>query len=309
MVTHFLLLVTAIIWGSTWAAGRFLSHGLDEGGSVTLDPATSAWLRYAFAVSAFFILFVARKASDSFRFVPPDIESWKFSIILGFFGTMLYQLLFMHGMKWTAAGDASLIVSLNPVFTVLLASPMLGQRISVKMSIGLLAGISGVFVVVGWSPNSGIPFEHRLIGDIMIIFAALAWASTNNLTKIFLSLGKGVSALEIVVWYSLTGWLMLTPWMIVEIWGSGIPNPSLAQWSTVGYLGVFSTVISYVFFARGIQSIGPTAASSYVFLVPFFGVLGGWYFLDEEIGASLIIGFILIFFGVRAVQRESERLQ
>tara|TARA_B100001123_G_scaffold165331_1_gene190456 strand:+ start:1674 stop:2576 length:903 start_codon:yes stop_codon:yes gene_type:complete len=298
-----------MIWGSTWAAGRFLSYGLGEESPASIEPATSAWLRYAFAVTAFFLLFIARKSSDSFRFVPDDRESWKFSIWLGIFGTMCYQLLFMHGMMWTAAGDASLIISLNPVFTVLLASPMLGQRISSRMALGLLAGVSGVSVVVGWSPNSGIPFEHRLIGDLMIVFAALAWATTNNLTKMFLSLEKGVSALEIVVWYSITGWLLLTPWMVAEIWATGIPDPSLAEWGTVAYLGVFSTVISYVLFARGIEVIGPTASSSYVFLVPVFGVLGGWYLLGEKIGASLIIGFMLIVFGVRAVQGESERLQ
>ncbi len=309
ILTHSLLLIAAIIWGSTWAAGRFLSFGLDEGGSDPLDPATSAWLRYAFAVSAFFVFFIARKSTGSFRFVPPDMDSWKFSIWLGISGTMCYQLFFMHGMRWTAAGDASLVVSLNPVFTVLLASLMLGQRISTRMFLGLIAGISGVSVVIGWSPNSEIPFDHRLIGDLMILFAALSWATTNNLTKMFLSLGKDITPLEVVVWYSLTGWIMLTPWMIAEILGSGVPDPSLAQWCTVAYLGVVSTVIAYVLFAKGIQEIGPTAASSYIFLVPVFGVLGGWLMLDEEIGASLIVGFMLILFGVRAVQRESERLQ
>ena len=54
--------------------------------------------------------------------------------------------------------------------------------------------------------------------------------------------------------------------------------------------------------------IGPTAASSYVFLVPVFGVLGGWLLLDEEIGASMILGFVLIVVGVTEVQRESERV-
>ena len=101
---------------------------------------------------------------------------------------------------------------------------------------------------------------------------------------------------------------MLTQWMAIKVWESGVPEPSIAEWSTVAYLGVVSTVIAYVLFAKGIEAIGPTAASSYVFLVPVFGVLGGWYLLDEELGASLIVGFTLIVFGVRAVQSESERL-
>jgi len=297
-----------VIWGSTWAAGRFLSYGLNEDSPATLSPATSAWLRYAFAVLVFFLWSISSRGERSFRFLPPDRKSWIFSIWLGVLGTMAYQLLFMHGMSWTAAGDASLIIPMNPVFTVLLALPMLGQKISARMSIGLLIGISGVAVVVGWSPNSGIPIEHRIIGDLMILFAALSWAANSNLTKIMLSWGRGYSSLEIVVWYSVIGWIMLTPWMIIENWGSAIPSPSSTEWLTIAYLGIISTVLSYVMFAKGIEVIGPTAASSYVFLVPVFGVLGGWLLLDEEIGASMLLGFVLIVAGVREVQRESERL-
>ena len=308
MSTHLLLVLVAVIWGSTWAAGRFLSYGLNEDNPATLSPATSAWLRYAFAVSIFFIWSISSRGEQSFRFLPPDRESWIFSIWLGLLGTMAYQLLFMHGMSWTAAGDASLIIPMNPVFTVLLAAPMLGQRISARMSVGLLVGISGVAVVVGWSPNSGIPIEHRVLGDLMILLAALSWAVTSNLTKIMLSWGRGFSSLEIVVWYSVTGWALLTPWVIAENWGSTIPEPSSAEWLTIAYLGIISTVLSYVLFAKGIEVIGPTAASSYVFLVPVFGVLGGWILLSEEIGASMLLGFVLIVVGVTEVQRESERL-
>ena len=306
--THVLLVLVAVIWGSTWAAGRFLSYGLNEDSPATLSPATSAWLRYAFAVSVFFCWSIASRGERPFRFLPPDRKSWIFSIWLGFLGTMAYQLLFMHGMRWTAAGDASLIIPMNPVFTVLLAVPMLGQKISARMSIGLLVGICGVAVVIGWSPNSGIPIGHRILGDLMILFAALSWAATSNLTKIMLSWERGYSSLEIVVWYSVTGWALLSPWMLVENWGSALPEPSSSEWLTIAYLGIISTVLSYVLFAKGIELIGPTAASSYVFLVPVFGVLSGWLLLDEEIGASMILGFILIVVGVTEVQRESKRL-
>lgn len=306
--THLLLLLAAVIWGSTWAAGRFLSYGIGGNNTATLEPATSAWLRYAFAIVVFFIWYLVNNSEGGFRFIPPNRESWRLSIWLGIFGTMCYQLFFMHGMAWTAAGDASLIVSLNPVFTVLLAAPMLHQKITGRMSLGLLTGITGVAVVVGWSPNSDIPFNHRLIGDLMILMAALSWAMTTNLTKILLSRKGDVSPLEIVVWYSFVGWILLTPWMVFEIWSFGIPTPSSAEWVTVAYLGIISTVLAYVLFAKGIEEIGPTAASSYVFLVPVFGVIGGWALLGERIGASLIVGFILIVLGVREVQKQSERV-
>ena len=221
-----------------------------------------------------------------------------------------------HGLsvtlhEWDALDRSGRCFSDYPpksVFTVLLAYPMLGQRVTKKMAIGLIIGLSGVVIVVGWSPNSQIPFEHRAIGDGMIILAALMWAATSNLTKILMSLDRGYSALEIVIWYSFVGWLMLTPWMIFEIWGSPLPEPTRMEWATIAYLGVLSTVISYVWFARGIEIVGPTAASSYVFLVPVFGVLSGWSLLGEEVGASMAIGFLLIVMGVREVQRESDRV-
>ena len=71
------------------------------------------------------------------------------------------------------------------------------------------------------------------------------------------------------------------------------------------YLSILSTVLAYIWFVVGVEKIGATSASSYVFLVPPFGVLGGWLLLDERLGFSLILGFLLIVGGVRVVQSES----
>ena len=91
----------------------------------------------------------------------------------------------------------------------------------------------------------------------------------------------------------------------LEFWH---PHPNTAEWASVAYLGLISTVHTYAWFARGIDRIGATAAASYVFLVPVFGVISGWLLLDESVGVSMLVGFCLIVFGVREVQRESERL-
>tara|TARA_B100000575_G_scaffold144291_1_gene115237 strand:- start:5645 stop:6589 length:945 start_codon:yes stop_codon:yes gene_type:complete len=302
--THLLLLLVAAIWGSTWAVGRFLSYGLEDA-RASSGPATSAWLRYIFAVLGFLVWCLFYKNKDGIRILPTGRKAWRYTFLMAIFGTMGYQLLFMNGMKWTAASDASMIIPMNPVFTVLLAVPLLGQRVSSRMFLGLLAGLVGVAIVIGWSPNTEIPLNHRLIGGVMIGFAALMWAATSNLTKMALLDGTIGTSLEIVVWYSIVGWVLLTPWMLVEVWQSGIPAPNTTEWISLAYLGIVSTVLTYAWFARGIDRIGATAASSYVFLVPVFGVLGGWLLLDENIGFSMVAGFFLIVLGVREVQGQS----
>ena len=302
---HGLMLLVALIWGLSWAVGRILALGL--------PPLTGAWLRYVVTLLLFYAWFAVRAArGKQVRWFPKDRQSWKTLTLIGLTGVFGYQIFFMHGMRLTAAGDASLIVTFNPIFTVLLAAPLLGQPISRKMFAGLVCGFIGVAVVTGWSPNTDLPFNERILGDFLILLAALNWALTTNMTKRMMERRKGeaeASTLEIVVWYSLLGTLMLTPLAAWETWKYGLPEPTMPDWYAILYLGALSTVLAYYWFAMGIEKLGATAAASYVFLVPVFGVLGGVLLLHEKVGWTLIVGFILIVSGVRLVQRESERLR
>ncbi|HJL59815.1 MAG TPA: DMT family transporter, partial [Candidatus Thalassarchaeaceae archaeon] len=103
-----------------------------------------------------------------------------------------------------------------------------------------------------------------------------------------------------VAWSSLMGWVLLTPLASFDFIAYGsdsIPNNS--GWLWIFYLAVASTVISYVWFAEGIEKIGATATATYVYLVPFFGILSGIIILGESVSWSLFAGLLLILFGVK----------
>lgn len=297
---HILMLMVSMIWGGSWAVGRLLA--------LSLPPATGAWMRYVACMVAFYIWFAYKSSrGDNVRWLPGSRDSWWRVSIIALFAVMGYQLLFMYGMKFTAAGDASLIITMNPIFTVLLAAPFLGQKITGRMVYGLVISFVGVVIVTGWSPNTDLPLNERLKGDLMIMLAALCWATATNLTRIMLETEgeKGATSTEIVVWYSLVGTILLTPWWLLDVYGSGLQAPNLEDMLAILYLSILSTVLAYIWFVVGVEKIGATSASSYVFLVPPFGVLGGWLLLDERLGFSLILGFLLIVGGVRVVQSES----
>nr|AIF02286.1 hypothetical protein [uncultured marine group II/III euryarchaeote KM3_156_A06] len=63
--------------------------------------------------------------------------------------------------------------------------------------------------------------------------------------------------------------------------------------------------MAYAWFADGVDKIGATASATYVYLVPFFGILSGVLLLDESIGLSFVIGFVLILIGVKLSQQSS----
>ena len=299
------MILVVFSWGMAWAVGRILALGL--------PPMTGAWLRYVLTMALFYLWFVGRALKgNEVNWLPTGRQTWRTLTLIAITGVLGYQVFFMNGMRLTAAGDASLIITFNPIFTVLLAAPMLGQQISRKMFVGLFCGFIGVAVVTGWSPNTDIPFEDRILGDLMILLASLNWAMTTNNTKRMMEQRNGeqkATTLEIVVWYSLIGTVLLTPLAAWETWQHGIPEPTLTDWYAIIYLAAISTVLAYYWFAIGDEKLGATAASSYIFLMPVFGVLGGVILLDENIGWTLLLGFILIVIGVRVVQRESEALR
>ena len=302
---HGLMVLVVFSWGMAWAVGRILALGL--------PPMTGAWLRYVLTMVLFYLWFLGRALKgNEVNWLPTGRQTWRTLTLIAITGVLGYQLFFMNGMRFTAAGDASLIITFNPVFTVLLAAPMLGQQITRKMFVGLFCGFIGVAVVTGWSPNTDIPFEDRILGDFMILLASLNWAMTTNNTKRMMEQRNGeqkATTLEIVVWYSLIGTFLLTPFAAWETWQHGIPEPTLTDWYAIIYLAAISTVLAYYWFAIGVEKLGATAAASYIFLMPVFGVLGGVILLDENIGWTLLLGFILIVVGVRVVQRESEALR
>ena len=302
---HGLMILVVFSWGMAWAVGRILALGL--------PPMTGAWLRYVLTMVLFYLWFVGRALKgNEVNWLPTGRQTWRTLTLIAITGVLGYQVFFMNGMRLTAAGDASLIITFNPIFTVLLAAPMLGQQISRKMFVGLFCGFIGVAVVTGWSPNTDIPFEDRILGDLMILLASLNWAMTTNNTKRMMEQRNGeqkATTLEIVVWYSLIGTFLLTPFAAWETWQHGIPEPTLTDWYAIIYLAAISTVLAYYWFAIGVEKLGATAASSYIFLMPVFGVLGGVILLNENIGWTLLLGFILIVIGVRVVQRESEALR
>ncbi len=234
------------------------------------------------------------------------------SLGLGSFSTVVYQAFFMFGMQYTAAGDASLMITFNPFFTALLAIFFLNERMNWRLGTGLAMGIIGVTILFLYSPNVDIPFNERALGDLLIAAAALSWACNSILMKKAMTTPapdatESLSPLQLTVWSSVVGFLLLTPMVAVETWYVGWPDPNLYGWISLVFLAVFSTVISYVWFADGIRTIGAGKSALYVYLVPPFGIFSGWLLLDEKLGVPLLISFVLIVGGVALAQSQQAK--
>ena len=294
---HAKLFLVAVIWGFGWPAGRVVANDI--------LPFTASWLRYVIATVSFLIFL---RLTGQWMF--PNRAEWGRIFLIGFFSTVVYQAFFMFGMQFTAAGDASLMITFNPLFTTILAVIFLGEKMHLNLVIGLIMGVSGVAILFYYSPNVDIPLSDRILGNLLIAGAALSWACNTILMKKAMTspakaAQKPLNPLELTVWSSVAGLIILTPIVAVESATKGIIMPSFDGWVGLIFLALFSTVISYVWFADGIVKIGASMSALYVYLVPPFGIIGGYLLLQEKLGISLFFAFILITGGVIIAQRNN----
>jgi len=296
-LVHVKLFLVAVIWGLGWPAGRVVANDI--------LPFTASWLRYVIATLSFLVFL---KFSGQWMF--PNRSEWRRLFAIGFISTVVYQGFFMFGMQYTAAGDASLMITFNPLFTAILAIIFLSEKMHLNLVIGLVMGITGVGILFYYSPNVDIDFSSRVLGNLLIACAALSWACNTILMKQAMTKPAGdatkpLNPLELTVWSSVAGLLILTPITAIEAMTQGVSVPSFDGWIGVIFLALFSTVIAYVWFADGIINIGASMSALYVYLVPPFGIIGGYLLLQEKLGTSLLFAFILITGGVIIAQRNN----
>ncbi len=310
LVAYFLLIITAIIWGGTWPIGRWLVS--EEVGGETISPLMIAGIRYILAVICFFIILKYKEGNLNFQFAR---KNWKYITIMGLTSVLLYQIGFLFGELFTSASDASILVTTNAVWVVILSSLFLKtEPFSWKKLTGTVLAFTAVVLVVGFSPNVEVP--NRILGDVLILMAALAYATYTITSRYFLNkTGEDTdsyqpTSLWMITWVSLFGLFMILP--IALIFSPEFLNPLeyLAihprVWVGVAYLAFLSTVGAYTFYLEGVKRLSATRAAIFQTLVPLTGVILSAIFLQEQFDLFIYpFALFLVILGIILVNRKS----
>ena len=283
------LLCVPVLWGGTFIAGRIVSG--------QLPPATAGFLRYVLACVA---LLVVLHFSEGLRALGQLSKRQMLgTVALGATGILAYNLLFFHALALLPAGRTSLIVALNPVVTLLLATVLLGDRMSRLRWLGIALALVGVWIVVTRGELVQLLASVGL-GELSMFGAVCAWAVYTLLGRKLL---QGLSPVVVTLWASLWGMLFLGLVAAPEVaqLQAAAFTPQVA--ASLLYLGVFGTAVAFVWYYEGIRKLGTARTVVFNNLVPVFGVLLGWLILGEPLSLSLLVGGSLAIAGVFLVNR------
>ena len=217
--------------------------------------------------------------------------------ILGIANQAAYLGLSNIGLQSISSGLAALIISANPVLTLLLAVPFLGEKMSGRKAVGLLLGVFGALFVVGH--RFGDDVDHP-IGIAFMVAALISMVGGTILFKKFApedELWVGTAVQSLAAGSALLP-IALSFERVADI------RPSWHLILTLGYLVLFVSMLAYVLWLHLLTVSGATAASSYHFLMPPLGLLFGWLLLGEPVAISDLLGIALVGFGIYLVTTE-----
>ncbi len=220
-------------------------------------------------------------------------------VVLGFLNAAFPYLLISAAELHLTGSFAALLSATVPLFAATFSAAWLGERLTVARLTGLLIGVLGVGIMVGWSPVPITGPTTLAILATLIASASYAGAAVYARLKLrgvpthALALGQQLGAL---VWLAVPG----------IIWAPRVVPPTVAIWSVLA-LGVLSTALAYLLFFTLLERIGPTRTSTLTYLVPIVGLLWGVVFLHEPVSAGMIVGLGVVLASVVLVNNVRPR--
>ncbi|WP_019585518.1 DMT family transporter [Deinococcus apachensis] len=266
------LLVLSALWGGSFLFMRVAAP--------VLGPVVLIELRVLIAGLALLAFAVATRSLPAFR------PHWKPFLVIGVVNSALPFILISAATVHLTASLAATLNATTPLFGALVAAAWLGERLTPGRTAGLLLGLAGVTVLVGFgplplTPPVGLSVAASLLG-------ALSYGVAAVYTKVHMA---DTPPLALALYSQLCAAGVLLPAVPLALPGA---VPSGAVIASVLALAVLSTAAAYLLYFGLIQRAGPLRATMVTYLSPAFGIVWGALLLREPLTVWSFAGFGLI---------------
>lgn len=220
---------------------------------------------------------------------------WKLVVAMGIAGYYLSSLLDFLGLQYISAGLERLILFLYPTFVLLLSALFFKQHMSRRDGLALLISYAGIGFVFSHDVSSGQ--KNILLGSLLVLASALTYAIY------FIGSGRIVGKIGSLRY---SAYATIVSCIAVLLHFALARDITSLQQPTEVYvlslvMALFSTVLPVYFLSEGIRRIGSSHASMIGFIGPVLTIFLGTIFLGEQIGATQIIGMLLVLAGVLVI--------
>lgn len=221
---------------------------------------------------------------------------WRRFFLLSLVGVTLLYGLQVAGQARTTAVNAGLLANSVPVWTGLLATFFLGQRLRTVGWAGIVVALAGAWIVSAGGLHLRIDLDSAL-GDLLVLSSSLSAALYFVVGARLLT---GYSPLIVTAAAATLGAATLTPLAALEHSWPGLTLPAALA---VLALGVGPGLLANLWWWETAQWLDASRAALYVYLIPLITMVFAAVFLGETIGPAQLAGAALVLDGVWLAER------
>jgi len=272
------LLALTLIWGSNWLVLKF---ALQHAHPVVLNVHRT-WLA---VLVLFAVLIIQRR--------PLLPSSWIAVAVTGLFHTTINIGSTTMALAGGGAGRTSVLVFTMPFWTLLLAWPILHERVkgSQWFAVGF-AFIGLVLVVAPWN------WQGDIGPKLWAVLSGFGWGAGTVLTKYF-QRARQFDPLNFLAWQMLVGVLPLTVLPIAISFPDTLWSVSYV--AQLAYIAVLSTAVGFMLWIAVLRILPAGTATLNMFAIPVIALLGSMAVFDERLTGNEWAGIACIGIGLAIV--------
>ena len=273
-------LFCVVVWGTTFISSKvLLLHGL--------SPDEIILLRFGLA----WLCLVPFYRKD--LRLPWREEAWM--LLVGVLGGSLYFMTENSALRYTLTTNVSLIVSLNPLYTLLIVSLLYRTvRLTPALVCGVVMAVLGVFCVV---MNGHVLLQLNPLGDLLALACGLSWTFYSLAYE---RVSRHHSALLITRKLFFWGFVTCLPLHLLtrqpKDYDAILAEP--AVWGNLLFLALVAGLVCFFVWNLSVNRIGTVRANNLLYFSPLVTLLTAHFVLAEPLTLMSLLGMVLTVAGV-----------
>ncbi|MBR6249721.1 MAG: DMT family transporter [Bacteroidales bacterium] len=295
---HVAMLIANIIWGlmapvSKDTLNYFIAHDISR---FVLPSFRMLGAAVAFWTLSLFVPHEHTTLSDKKKF-----------FLAGMFSIACNQCLFIVGVSYTSPVDASVVTTMLPIVTMIMAAIVLKEPITHLKVLGVVTGMVGaLLLVLSNGRAAAIGGDRPILGDALCFLAQISFSCYLVFFRDFIKRWSGVTLMK---WMFLFATIVFVPWQIPSILAIDWAEMPLQVILEICYTVFVATFFSFLLIAIGQKRLRPTVVSSYNYVQPIMSTVVSLWWGQAVFGPVKGIAVALVFLGVYIVTQSKSRQQ
>ncbi len=217
--------------------------------------------------------------------------------VAGVLGVAINQSLLVWGISLSSPINASIIMTLNPLFVMIFSALYLKFSITKHKVLGIIIGGVGAVILILSARNAQFDGTHT-VGDIIILCNAILYGAYLVITK---PLMKKYDSFTVLKYTFLFGCFPVVFYGAEPTFQINFAEMPMYVYAAIAFVVIGATFLTYLLNIVGLKYVNPTTVSVYIYLQPIVAGIISISIGEDAFSWYKLFSMLLVFIGVYLV--------